>query len=87
VSQPPPTRASSFESIVSSDAAYRRVSTFLQQLEAEGVQTSFTLSPPRRRPTRPASGCKRRQRRAVNTARGDFPTLPYGRISESRVAR
>jgi biopolymer transport protein ExbD len=29
----------------SSDAAYRRVSTFLQQLEAEGVQTSFTLSP------------------------------------------
>ena len=29
----------------SSDAAYRRVSTFLRELEAEGVQTSFTLSP------------------------------------------
>ncbi len=29
----------------SSDAAYRRVSMFLQQLEAEGVQTSFSLSP------------------------------------------
>ena len=29
----------------SSQAAYRRVSAFLQELEAEGVQTSFTLSP------------------------------------------
>jgi biopolymer transport protein ExbD len=29
----------------SSAAAYRRVSTFLQQLEAEGVRTSFSLSP------------------------------------------
>ena len=29
----------------SSSAAYQRVSTFLQQLEAEGVHTSFTLSP------------------------------------------
>lgn len=29
----------------SSQAAYRRVSTFLQELEAEGVQTTFTLSP------------------------------------------
>jgi hypothetical protein len=29
----------------SSNAAYRRVSTFLQKLEAEGVQTSFSLSP------------------------------------------
>ena len=29
----------------SNPAAYRRVSTFLQELEAEGVQTSFTLSP------------------------------------------
>src|ERR1043165_828363 len=29
----------------STNAAYQRVSTFLQQLEAEGVQTSFSLSP------------------------------------------
>lgn len=29
----------------SSVAAYRRVSTFLEQLEAEGVHTSFSLSP------------------------------------------
>lgn len=29
----------------SSSAAYQRVSTLLQQLEAEGVQTSFSLSP------------------------------------------
>ena len=29
----------------SSNAAYQRVSTFLQQLEAEGVQTTFSLSP------------------------------------------
>jgi biopolymer transport protein ExbD len=29
----------------SSNATYKRVSTFLQQLEAEGVQTSFSLSP------------------------------------------
>ncbi len=29
----------------STSAAYQRVSTFLQQLEAEGVQTSFSLSP------------------------------------------
>ena len=29
----------------SSDAAYRRVSTLLQQLEAEGVQTTLSLSP------------------------------------------
>ncbi len=29
----------------SSNAAYQRVSTFLQQLEAEGVHTSFSLSP------------------------------------------
>jgi biopolymer transport protein ExbD len=29
----------------STDAAYRRVSTLLQELEAEGVQTSFSLSP------------------------------------------
>lgn len=29
----------------STQAAYQRVSTFLQELEAEGVQTSFTLSP------------------------------------------
>ena len=29
----------------STDAAYQRVSTLLQQLEAEGVQTSFSLSP------------------------------------------
>ncbi|MCC6847765.1 MAG: hypothetical protein IT294_04640 [Deltaproteobacteria bacterium] len=30
----------------SSTATYQRVSTFLQQLEAEGIQTSFSLSPP-----------------------------------------
>jgi len=29
----------------STNAAYQRVSTFLQQLEAEGVQTSFSLTP------------------------------------------
>jgi len=29
----------------STNAAYQRVSTFLQQLEAEGVHTSFSLSP------------------------------------------
>ena len=29
----------------SSNAAYQRVSNFLQELEAEGVQTTFTLSP------------------------------------------
>lgn len=29
----------------STSAAYQRVSTFLQELEAEGVQTSFSLSP------------------------------------------
>jgi len=29
----------------SSNAAYRRVSTFLQELEAEGIQTTFSLSP------------------------------------------
>lgn len=29
----------------STNAAYRRVSTLLQQLEAEGVQTTFSLSP------------------------------------------
>jgi hypothetical protein len=29
----------------SSNATYRRVSTLLQQLEAEGVHTSFSLSP------------------------------------------
>jgi hypothetical protein len=29
----------------SNNAAYQRVSTFLRELEAEGVQTSFSLSP------------------------------------------
>lgn len=29
----------------STNAAYRRVSTFLEELEAEGVHTSFSLSP------------------------------------------
>lgn len=29
----------------SSNAAYQRVSTFLQQLEAEGIKTTFSLSP------------------------------------------
>lgn len=29
----------------SSNAAYQRVSSFLQQLEAEGVRTTFSLSP------------------------------------------
>jgi hypothetical protein len=29
----------------STNAAYRRVSTFLEQLEAEGVHTTFSLSP------------------------------------------
>jgi hypothetical protein len=29
----------------STTAAYRRVSTFLEQLEAEGVRTTFSLSP------------------------------------------
>ncbi len=29
----------------STNAAYRRVSTLLQELEAEGVQTTFSLSP------------------------------------------
>ncbi len=29
----------------STQAAYQRVSTFLQELEAEGVQTTFMLSP------------------------------------------
>lgn len=29
----------------SNDAAYRRVAAFLKQLEAEGVQTSLSLSP------------------------------------------
>ena len=37
----------------STNAAYRRVSTFLEELEAEGVQTSFSLSP------RAGSGARR----------------------------
>ena len=31
----------------STDAAYQRVSAFLKQLEAEGIQTSLSLSPTR----------------------------------------
>lgn len=45
----------------SSNAAYERVSTFLQQLEAEGVQTTFTLSPLASSTVTRRSGLARRQ--------------------------
>ncbi len=44
----------------STNAAYRRVSTFLEELEAEGVQTSFSLSPRDGSRTRRLRGVSRR---------------------------
>jgi hypothetical protein len=46
----------------SSNAAYQRVSNFLQQLEAEGVRTTFSLSP---LPTPERSSVGRKPPRAV----------------------
>ncbi len=48
----------------SSNAAYRRVSSFLQQLEAEGVRTTFSLSP-----LASSDGCDPTARRPPGVAR------------------
>jgi hypothetical protein len=54
----------------STNAAYQRVSTFLQQLEAEGIQTSFSLSP--------LAPSGRRRGAVSKTPSVDPKTLPVG---------
>jgi hypothetical protein len=58
----------------STNAAYQRVSTFLQQLEAEGVHTSFSLSP--LAPSGVLIGAAPEMRRVARKMRRVAPPIP-----------